>query len=82
MQRFGISIGPEEKKPYAKSNSIRDCGSRAVSRHRSDTVRGVHRGERELPFCGRTGSRSVLVAPAILSLPYEPRTITIIQSGE
>jgi hypothetical protein len=80
MQRFEISIGPKEKKAYAKSNSIRDCWSRAVSRHRSDADRGIHRVECEPPFSGRTGSQSRLAGPR--SLPYDPRTITIIQRDE
>ena len=79
MQRFEISIGPKEKKAYAKSNSIRDCRSCAGSRHHNDSIRGVHRGERESHSAGGREANAHL--PPRRSLPYSARTITIIQRG-
>jgi len=80
MQRFVISIGPKEKKAYAKSNSIRDCRSRVGSRHHSDAVQGVHCSERESRSAGEWDPD--LRHQRSLSLPFELRTITIIQRGE
>src|SRR5215831_188922 len=82
MLRFRISIGPKEKKSYAKSNSVRDCGSCARSRHHGDAVRGFHRGECESHSAGRREANPNLRSRRSLSLPYEPRTITIVQRGE
>jgi hypothetical protein len=80
MQRFGISIGPKEKKPYAKSNSIRECGSRAISCHHSDADRGIHRRERESHSAGGREANPDLRARR--SMPDYPRPMTIIQRGE
>jgi hypothetical protein len=82
MQRFGISIGPKEKKPYAKSNSVRDRRNRDGSRYHSDADRGVHRGERESRSAGRREANPDLRPRRSLSLLDEPRKITIIQRGE
>jgi hypothetical protein len=82
LRRFGISIGPKEKKPYVKSNSICDCRSCVVSRHHSDADRGVHRGERESHSAGGREANPDLRPQRSLSLPFEPRTITIGQRGE
>jgi hypothetical protein len=79
MQRFGISIGPKEKKSYAKSNSIRDCRNRAVSRHHSDAVWGIHRREREPHSASGRETNSDLRSRR--PLPHIARTITIIQRG-
>jgi hypothetical protein len=80
MQRFGITIGPKEKKSYAKSNSIRECGSRAISRHRGDADRGVHRREREPHTAGGWEANPDLRPRR--PLPHNSKTITIIQRGE
>src|SRR5438270_931092 len=73
MRRFGISIGPKEKKAYAKSNSIRDCRRRADSCHRSDAVRSIHRRERESHSAGRREANPDLRPRR--SLPNGPRKI-------
>jgi len=82
MRQFGISIGPKEKKPYAKSNSICDCRSSAISRYHSDADRGIHHGERESHSAGGREANPDLRPRRSLSLLDEPRKITIIQRGE
>jgi hypothetical protein len=79
MRRFGISIGPKERKAYAKSNSIVTAGvvlGLVITAMQS----GVFTAENASPILRADGTQIPLAATA--SLPHDSRTITIVQRGE
>jgi hypothetical protein len=80
MRRFGISIGPKERKAYAKSNSIVTAGvvlGLVITAMQS----GVFTAENASPRSAGRRESNPHVRPR-RSLPYKPRAITIIQRDE